>query len=207
MVQPNCKKRKEGSVTSNDDLYGLILMGGQSSRMGTDKSALNYHGKPQVEYLFELLQSKLTKAFVSVRKGQSVEFTDHVIEDNLDTKGPINGIISAMRTHSDKSWLVLAVDLPFVTKQTIDQLIENRNQSVLGTSLATQESGLPEPLIAIWEAHALPVLEAFHIEQDMRCPRRFMMNHKIHLAHPLDDQELYNANHPDEYEFAKSLIQ
>ncbi|MEQ9006433.1 MAG: NTP transferase domain-containing protein, partial [Ekhidna sp.] len=45
-------------------------MGGQSSRMGTDKSALNYHGKPQVEYLFELLQSKLSKAFVSVRKGQ-----------------------------------------------------------------------------------------------------------------------------------------
>lgn len=194
-------------MTSNDDLYGLVLMGGQSSRMGTDKSALNYHGKPQVEYLFELLQSKLPKAFVSVRKGQSAGFTDHMIEDSLDTKGPINGIISAMRTQSDKSWLVLAVDLPFVNEQTIDQLIENRNQVALGTSLATRESGLPEPLIAIWEAHALPVLEAFHIEQDMRCPRKFMMNHEVHLAYPHDDRELYNANNPDEYQFAKSLIQ
>ncbi|MEP0987573.1 NTP transferase domain-containing protein [Ekhidna sp.] len=205
--QHNYRKRKEESVTSNDELYGLVLMGGQSSRMGTDKSVLNYHGKPQVEYLFDLLQSKLSKAFVSVRKGQSVGFTEHVIEDSLDTNGPINGIISAMRAHPDKSWLVLAVDLPFVTELTIDQLIKNRDQTALGTSLATQETGLPEPLIAIWEAHARPVLEEFHIEQDMRCPRKFMMNHEVHLAHPQDDQELYNANNPDEYEFAKSLIQ
>ncbi|MEQ9021621.1 MAG: NTP transferase domain-containing protein, partial [Pseudomonadales bacterium] len=103
--------------------------------------------------------------------------------------------------------LVLAVDLPFVTEQTIDQLIKNRDQTALGTSLATRETGLPEPLIAIWESHARPVLEEFHIEQDMRCPRKFMMNHEVHLAHPRDDQELYNANNPDEYEFAKSLIQ
>lgn len=182
-------------------------MGGQSSRMGTDKSALDYHGKPQVEYLLDLLQAKLPKAFVSVRKGQSVAFTDQVIEDSLETRGPINGIISAMRAHPDKSWVVLAVDLPFVTEQTIDQLIENRNQSALGTSLATRESGLPEPLIAIWESQARQVLENFHIEQDMRCPRKFMMNHETHLVHPHNDRELYNANNLDEYEFAKSLIQ
>ncbi|GAB4240088.1 MAG: hypothetical protein Tsb0034_16360 [Ekhidna sp.] len=191
---------------SNDDLYGLILMGGQSSRMEMDKSTLEYHGKSQLDHLYDLLQARLPQVFVSVRKGQSVQHENQKIEDSLEVSGPINGIVSAMRKYPDKSWLVLAIDLPFLNKHTIDQLIENRNPSALGTSMATQKSKLPEPLIAIWESQALRVLEKFHYDYGMLSPRKFMIDHKFHLIHPNDDRELYNANHPDEYRFAKSII-
>ena len=38
-----------------ENLYGLVLAGGLSSRMNKDKSTLDYHGKSQVEYCFDLL--------------------------------------------------------------------------------------------------------------------------------------------------------
>lgn len=193
-------------MTSSDEPYGLILAGGQSSRMGKDKSALNYHGQPQLEFLFNLLRKLVEKTYVSVRKGQSVSFTDQVIEDRFSTKGPINGILSALSAWPDKSWLVLAVDLPFISQQTIEQLIEGRDKTSLATAFATKESGLPEPLVALWEARSRPILKKFHIDEDMRCPRKFMLSHQVHLIHPTDDRELYNANYPEEYQFAKSLI-
>lgn len=191
---------------SKDNLYGLILMGGQSSRMGTDKSSLEYHGQPHAEFMFELVKSILPNTFVSVREGQEVSFTDQAIQDNFPTKGPINGILSAMTQHSDKAWLVLAVDLPFVTEQTIHHLIASRNTEKIATAFATKESGLPEPLVAIWEHHAIEALKEHHLVEDKRCPRKFLINSDIELVHPQDDLELYNANNPEEFEQAKSMI-
>ncbi|MEP5611160.1 MAG: NTP transferase domain-containing protein [Cyclobacteriaceae bacterium] len=188
------------------DLYGLILMGGQSSRMGTDKSSLEYHGQPHAEFMFELVKGILPDTFVSVREDQQVSFTDQTIQDNFSTKGPINGILSAMTLHPDKAWLVLAVDLPFVTEQTIHQLISSRNTSKMATALATKESGLPEPLVAIWEPNSAEALKEHHLVEDKRCPRKFLINSDIELVHPQDDLELYNANNPDEYKEAKSMI-
>ena len=194
-------------MTLTDDLYGLVLMGGQSSRMGTDKSALDYHGKPHVEFMYELVSSVVSKAFVSVKEGsKQPEFTDQVIADAYEQGGPINGILSAMSQFPDKAWLVLAVDMPFVNEQTIRQLITERNKSKIATAFATKESSLPEPLAAIWEPRAEEPLKQHYIVEDKRCPRKFLIDKDIELVYPADDLELYNANNPDEYQHAKSLI-
>ncbi|MEQ9405704.1 MAG: NTP transferase domain-containing protein [Cyclobacteriaceae bacterium] len=189
-----------------ENLYGLILMGGQSSRMGTDKSSLVYHGQPHAEFMFELVKSILPNTFVSVRTDQEVLFTDQIIPDNFPTKGPINGILSAMTKHPDKAWLVLAVDLPFVSEQTIRQLIAARNSAKKATAFATRESGLPEPLVAIWEPGSQDALREHHLIEDKRCPRKFLFNSDIELVFPKEDKELFNANHPEEYEQAKSMM-
>lgn len=194
-------------MTLTDDLYGLILMGGQSSRMGKDKSALDYHGKPQVEFMYELVSSLVAKTFVSVKdQSKPPGFTEHFIEDAYEQGGPINGILSAMTQFPDKAWLVLAVDMPFVNEETIKQLIEYRNRDKIATAFATKESGLPEPLAAIWEAGTQELLKQHYLVEDKRCPRKFMMDKDIELVYPKDDLELYNANNPDEYQHAKSLI-
>lgn len=195
-------------MTLTDDLYGLVLMGGQSSRMGTDKSALDYHGKPHVEFMYELVSSMVSKAFVSVKDGsKQPEFTDQVIADAYEQGGPINGILSAMTQFPNKAWLVLAVDMPFVNEETIQQLITNRNKNKIATAFATKESDLPEPLAAIWEPGAEELVKQHYIVEDKRCPRKFLIDKDIELVYPADDLELYNANNPDEYQHAKSLIE
>ena len=105
-------------------LYGLILAGGFSRRMGKDKSLLNYHGKPQIEYVHNLLQELCDKVFLSKRIDQPSYKTTPSINDvePFLNKGPLGGILSAMKSFSDVSWLVLACDLPFVTKETLQTL-------------------------------------------------------------------------------------
>ena len=57
-------------VKNNQDIYGLILTGGQSRRMGHDKALLEYQGVSQLSETYELLGRHLSEVFVSVRKDQ-----------------------------------------------------------------------------------------------------------------------------------------
>lgn len=49
-------------------IKGLVLTGGRSTRMGRDKSQLNYHGKPQKEYVKGLLEKEGIETFYSIRE-------------------------------------------------------------------------------------------------------------------------------------------
>ncbi|MCB1934435.1 MAG: molybdenum cofactor guanylyltransferase, partial [Nitrosomonas sp.] len=97
-------------------LYGLILAGGKSTRMGCDKGALVYHnGKDQVRYLYDVLSQFVAQVFVSVRgkqRSQSHLQGYNVIEDVRNIDSPLNGILSAMDRFPEAGWLVVAVDMP-----------------------------------------------------------------------------------------------
>ncbi len=186
-----------------DAPYGLILMGGQSTRMGRDKSKLDYHGRPHGEHLFKLLSDFLPKVYVSVRPDQEVSFTNQLVPDQFDIGGPLNGILSAMTSFPNKSWLVLAVDLPFISPPSISRLLESRNSNYYCTAFALSSSRLPEPLAAIWEAHGQSELKNY-VEGGGKSPRDFLMHHGTPLVYPENDLELMNANTPEEYAAVKS---
>ena len=60
-------------MTSTAKLYGLVLSGGKSTRMGTDKGLLDYFGKSQRVYSIEMLEKLNLKTFLSVRKEQKID--------------------------------------------------------------------------------------------------------------------------------------
>ena len=57
-------------MNDNNDIMGLVLAGGRSQRMGMDKGMLQYHGKPQREYLYEQLEPICSRVFLSIRPEQ-----------------------------------------------------------------------------------------------------------------------------------------
>jgi len=191
-------------MTSTAKLYGLVLSGGKSTRMGQDKGALEYHGIPQRDYLYQLLSSVCEKTFISLRAEQKDEIGENkrLIYDMDTYKGPFNGLFSAHKTYPKVSWLVLACDLPLITGATLKDLIEERRPDLKATAYATKETKLPEPLCAIWEPQAFDAAAEFLSKGSSSCPRKFLINSDIHLIFPEDDQVLLNANSEADYKEA-----
>lgn len=188
-------------------LYGLILTGGKSTRMGRDKGQLDYHGLPQRNYLFSLAANCCEKVFYSIREDQTSTFDEHpYIVDRNKYKGPTNGILSAYEKYPDIGWLVLACDLPLLQKDCVNQLIAERDTSKLATVFATKQSKLPEPLIAIWEPKGLKQFQKAIVNKSVVGPRKFLEGSDIKIIYPLLDNLLYNANSEAEYKKAKTLL-
>jgi len=165
--------------------------------MGQDKSLLDYHGLPQREYLFALLQRFCTRVYTSCRPDQSIPAHLNPLPDALTIKGPMNGIVSAFRAHGHTAWLVVAVDMPFVDDAAISALLAQRNLSAPATCFINPESGLPEPLCTVWEASAHPLLEAF-VKSGEISPRRFLSIHHAQRVSPHDARVIINVNTPED---------
>lgn len=183
-------------------LFGLVLSGGKSTRMGMDKGNISYHGLPQREYLYNMLEAFCERTFLSIRADQhpGIPAGIDVIVDNDDFRGPFNGIMSAHKLYTDAAWLVLACDLPLINADTISQLTSFRAPGRDATALATRESGLPEPLAAIWEPHGLAKAMVHLANTESSCPRKFLLRSDTALLFPESDLLLSNANSPMEYE-------
>jgi len=186
---------------TNIPLYGLILAGGMSSRMGRDKATLQYHGKPHWEFLYELVHQYCDRNFISIRGEQIADINDNVpsIVDKNEYRGPFNGILSAHAEYPTVAWLVIACDLPLIDTTTIEHLVRNRDVNNVATALATKESGLPEPLAAIWEPKGLKKAISYLKETDSSCPRKFLIKSNSTVIYPKNDAVLTNANSLEEY--------
>ena len=189
-------------------LYGLILSGGKSTRMGNDKGLIAYHGKPQREYLYELAAKYCNEAYYSAREDQLNSFPNStkVIVDQNEYPGPFNGILSAHKQYPKVAWLVLACDLPLLDETGLSELVERRNPEQYATAFSSKDSGLPEPLIAIWEPMALQAARIYMKTAESSCPRKFLINSDIRLVVPSTEEQLYNANSMEEYELAKKKL-
>lgn len=186
-------------------VYGLVLAGGESRRMGQDKGLLNYHGKPQREYAADLLSGICEKTFISGRAEQQIETAYPIVTDTFLNLGPTGAILSAFREYPNAAWLVVACDLPLLDEATLQQLVQNRNPSKIATAFQSATESFPEPLIAIWEPKAYPVLLQF-LGQGYSCPRKVLINSDIELLQAENPAALQNVNEPAEMEEVKKWL-
>lgn len=195
-------------MTSIDKIYGLVLSGGKSSRMGKDKGLIEYHGIPQRDYSYNLLTQVCDETFISVRKDQVTELPKgyQVIIDEDIYRGPYNGILSAHQKYPNVAWLVLACDLPLISKEALKELISARNSDKLATAFALKENPLPEPLCAIWEAEGLKESVKYMNSQQGSCPRKFLIHNDVALVFPSDENVLLNANSETDYKEALKIV-
>lgn len=190
-------------------LFGLILAGGASTRMRRDKAVLAYHGQSQLEWAYHLLSEVCAATFVSVRPDQRDEPTRARFPQIVDRQpgiGPIAGIAAAMQEHPKVAWLILACDLPFLTRETLQHLIARRDPLSVATAYRSTHDGLPEPLCAIWEPAARDGVLA-HIESGKQCPRKFLINADTRLLDQPDPQALDNVNTAEEFSAASVALQ
>ncbi|MFD1142093.1 NTP transferase domain-containing protein [Larkinella insperata] len=182
-------------------LLGLVLVGGRSTRMGVDKSRINYHGKPQFEYLHDLLAAYCEDVFLSVNAEQADQFANSrfkLLVDQSPVAGPLAGILTAFQRQSAQhAWLVVVCDLPLLSERSIRKLTASRNPEKLATAFWDSDHQFPEPSICIWEPTAYPAMLR-SIDAGKPYPRTILMQNDIDLVEMDDISELTNVNTPDQ---------
>lgn len=191
-------------------LYGLVLAGGKSVRMGQDKSIIKWHGKEQRYYMADLLAGVCKDVFISCRAEQQNEIDTNykVLPDSYTGAGPLGGILSAFKSNPDSAWLVTACDLPLLDTSTLQFLIDNRDMKAIATTFESPFDALPEPLITIWEPASYEVLLSF-LNSGITCPRKALIrsNEKVKIIKAPNPDALMNANTPDDAKKVKELLQ
>lgn len=189
-------------------LYGLVLTGGQSTRMNKDKGSINYHKKPQAQFVADMLEKYTDKVYISCRQEQTENqlIQDHQkIYDTYPSVGPTTGIISAMHQHPKVAWLVVACDLPYLDESTLDQLVEQRNPFKVATCYLNPLRQWAEPLCTIYEPKSYQLLMSY-FANNRPCPRKLLMNTNIQKLELKNKRALNNVNTPEEFQEAVDFI-
>jgi molybdopterin-guanine dinucleotide biosynthesis protein A len=176
-------------------VYGLVLAGGRSSRMGRDKGLLNFHHLPQHAFLFGELSIVCQRVFTSCRSDQQISEELNPIHDSVTSAGPLAGLLSAFEYSSDCAWLSVAVDMPNVNATVLNELIQQRDSSKLATCFFNEETQSPEPLLTLWEPTGLCTFNKW-VDAGNRSPRQFLAVHDIRCVRISNPEVLINVNCP-----------
>ncbi len=208
-------------------LYGLVLAGGRSRRMGRDKAALQYQeGVPHVRRTAELLGAVCERVFVSCRADQVAApgvapaagpeasglaaLPDAIgrIPDAFTIGGPLNGILSALAAHPGAAFLVAACDLPFLSEESLRTLVAGRDASKpMTVFLNPAREHFPEPLCAIYEP-SYPEAARTVMAQGATCPTKIAQALEARTLVPAGADAarfLANANTPEDYAMARGV--
>jgi molybdopterin-guanine dinucleotide biosynthesis protein A len=186
-------------------IYGLVLAGGFSKRMNSDKANLVYpgHGKPQWQVTAECIRPFCEEVFLSVRDGQRLDGIDEgspeTIGDHDSSQGPLSGFLSAMERMPGQALLVVACDLPLLNGSTLRKMIEHRG-SADAIAYRSSSDGLPEPLCTLYEPAMLEVCRtAAH--NGARCPRKILIQQEpsVKLLDLPIPNALDNATTPEDF--------
>ncbi len=187
------------------EIIGVVFAGGKSTRMGKDKGEITYHQTNQREHLANLLKPFCKEIYLSGGVNQTFDSGFKTIQDTFIGLGPYGGLLSAFQKFPNNSICTLPIDVPFVDEEMMQQLFKNRNPQKLATCFHNPETKFPEPLITIWEPKAYPVLLNY-LSKGYSCPRKVLINTDIEELHPSNPEKLFNANTPQERDFAIKRI-
>jgi molybdenum cofactor guanylyltransferase len=197
-------------VNVAENTAGFILAGGKSSRMGRDKAMLEIGGVTMLDRTMALIRGVGIEPVVV---GAPVEFSravaGSVIEDKWPGAGPLGGIITALGV-SKKPWnLIVACDLPYLTREWLEFLVA-RGLSSKADAVVPMNEGGPEPLCATYaKAAETPLVSAF--EGGVRGVIQALTHIRVEYLEPVEwkgfDSEgllFKNMNQPADYAQAQA---
>jgi molybdenum cofactor guanylyltransferase len=195
---------------------GVLLAGGQSSRMGGgDKSLRTIGQTPILHRVIERMESQCDELVLNAN-GDPTRFSDYhlpVIRDDLDGfQGPLAGILASLdwvATHRpDTTWVAsIATDTPFIPRDLIKSLHKKMLES--GSRLACAGSGgWVHPVIGLWPVELRGELRLALTQEGLRKIDLWTARYSVAVCEwPINSYDpFFNANTPDDLIEAESLI-
>ena len=192
-------------------IEGFILAGGESSRMGREKALLEIDGEPLIVRTTRLVESVAGGATVVGESAAIRALGLPMLADDWPGAGPLGAIATALRVVKAPWSLLVACDLPYLTKAWLEYLIARAVASKADAVLAMNARGA-EPLSALYHKRAEPAIRAA-LDRGTRKVTDGLANLRVELIEPAEwkrfDSEGYlfkNMNSPEDYEEARARL-
>ncbi|WP_455376868.1 molybdenum cofactor guanylyltransferase [Petrachloros mirabilis] len=192
------------------DVTGLLLAGGKSRRMGTDKRFLHVGDRTLFERTLHALRIVFPEVVVVIAQdSEPLDAPVPVLRDVIPNCGTLGGLFTGLKLAKTPYVFVVACDMPFLEPRVIEAFIERRGDADV---LMAKAHGL-QPMHAVYGKRCLPVME------DMLKTRELRIQHiiqspllKIRLLEEQDLQQIdpsgksfVNVNTPSDLEVARTL--
>jgi molybdopterin-guanine dinucleotide biosynthesis protein A len=192
-----------------ENLFGLVVCGGSSSRMGIDKSLLRYYDQPQRYHLYDLLKTCCERVFISCNREQANDipprFECIVDEEKYSGIGPMAAMLSAFQNFPGASFLAVGCDYPFIRQKDLLDLVEGRMGLEQAVCYYNTQSGMEEPMLSIYEKECYPaLLQNFHSKKYSL--RHFLKEANTCLVLPDSNDILESVNDRETFVKVKELI-
>ncbi len=154
---------------------GIILAGGKSSRMGTNKALLPIAGKLNIERTIDTLSEVTNELIIVTNAKEQYEcFGIRMVSDRIQDKGPLAGMEAGIRHSNTNINVVVACDMPFISADVL-RFLQNK--------VASYDAVIPyifkklHPTCAVYTKSVLPVLESNLNENELRLYQMIQMLH------------------------------
>lgn len=191
----------------------IILSGGKSSRMGTNKALLKIAEKPNVERIKEEMANHFENITLVANDLEAYQFLNiKMVCDQYPGQGPLAGIHAGLKASDSEINLIVACDMPFVSAGLGVILVENLKEY---DAVVPVIAGRQHPLFAVY--HKRIVSEIENSLESSRLRMKHLLEH-LNVLYMTEkdfqkygdkslDRIFFNMNHPDEYEHAKKWVE
>lgn len=198
-------------MIKKEELTGIILAGGKSSRMGKEKGLCEFDGRALVSYAIEALKPLCTNLIISANyfPEKYARFNIPVIADEIKDIGPMGGIYTCLKHSSTQHNLVLSCDTPFVGTILLRHLLQQvQNEQIVAPA---HHTFLIEPLSTYYATNVLgDIKQAINREEykliSLFKRVRFKSVLTDHLLPFKADYLFLNINRPEDLETAEKIV-
>jgi molybdopterin-guanine dinucleotide biosynthesis protein A len=185
-----------------ENITGVVLAGGKSSRMGRDKALLAWQGKPLILHAVGILQQVCSKVIISANKYEYAFTGCEIWPDELTIPAPITGIYSCLKRSAGEWIMVLSCDMPHVTPALLTYL--QKFDHAYDVIVPVHDNNCIEPLCGLYHRRILPLLEVA-LEGHQYSLQQFIAGTTHKLVKILPDNPVFsptlflNINTPGDY--------
>jgi molybdopterin-guanine dinucleotide biosynthesis protein A len=209
---------KEGSLMTVDldkdspapfrNVTGVILLGGRSSRYGSNKALVEIGGVRLIDRVAGVMKSIFHELLLVTNTPGDYAYLDvPMVEDLIKGLGPMGGIYTGLTTLPDEAGFFVACDMPFLNEHLIRHMIHVRDDF---DAVLPRMDWMLEPLHALYSKKCLPVLQNAieqHQYQIAKCFAglrvRYVDEEELRLWDP-DLRSFFNINKPQDLPEAAS---
>ena len=130
-------------MINKNNITGVILAGGKSSRMGTDKGTLVLKEKTFIQHIIDAMEPLVGDIIIVSDNPNHIIFGIKRIEDTIKDAGPLAGIYSGLQYSKTNYNLVVSCDVPLITSEVLSKLIENHEEGLDVVQLESHQKTMP----------------------------------------------------------------